>query len=111
MSLEPLAALRDEVRALAQRDPIDTLVTVVLGSAYLFYLAEKGKNPKVKTFYDALIVVSTSLSVGHADIFPKTDAGKAIASFVMTFGPSLSTRALDPKIASPAAPALPTLPT
>jgi hypothetical protein len=91
-----LALLRDEARSLAQKDPIDTLVTVVLGGSYLFYLAEKGKNPKVKSYYDALVFISTCLSVGYSDIFARTDAGKAIASFVMTFGPALSTRALDP---------------
>lgn len=89
-------ALKDGFRELARRDPIDTLATVVLGGSYLFYLAEKGKNPRVKTIYDALVFITTCLSVGYAQVFAVTDAGKAIASFVMTFGPSLSARALDP---------------
>jgi voltage-gated potassium channel len=90
------ATLRDGFRDFARRDPIDALATVVLGGSYLFYLAEKGKNPKIRTFQDALIVITTSLSVGYAQAFPVTESGKAIASFVMTFGPALSTRAFDP---------------
>ena len=93
--------IKDGLRDLATRDPLDTLATVVLGGAYLFYLAEHGKNPKVKSYYDALLFISTCLSVGYADVFATTDAGKAIASFVMTVGPSLSARALD----APARPA------
>jgi voltage-gated potassium channel len=80
----------------ARKHPVESLVSVVLGASYLFYLVEKGKNPKVKSFYDALTFVSTCLSVGYSNIFACTDTGKAIASFVMTFGPALSTRALDP---------------
>ena len=78
------------------RDPLDSLAVVVLGGAYLFYLAEKGRNPKCESFWDALVFVTTCLSVGYDDVFARTDAGKAIASFVMTFGPALSGAALDP---------------
>jgi hypothetical protein len=93
------ASLKDTLRAAATRDPIDALATVVLGGAYLFYLAEKGKNPKVKTYADALLFISTCLSVGYADVFARTETGKAIASAVMTFGPALSARALEPPAA------------
>ena len=77
------------------RDPLDSLAAMVLGGSYLFYLAEKGQNPKVESFWDALTFITTCLSVGYDDVFARTDAGKAIASFVMTFGPALSSRALD----------------
>src|SRR6476661_53003 len=50
-----IASIKGELRALATRDPIDALATVVLGGSYLFYLAEKGKNPKVTSYYDALL--------------------------------------------------------
>jgi hypothetical protein len=30
-------------------DPFDATVATVLGGSFLFYLAEKGKNPKVET--------------------------------------------------------------
>jgi voltage-gated potassium channel len=89
-------ALKGGLREAMTRDPLDSLAAVVLGGSYLFYLAEKGKNPKVQSFYDALVFITTCLSVGYATIFAETDAGKAIASFVMTFGPALSGAALDP---------------
>lgn len=84
--------LREAVR----RDPIDAILATVIGGAYLFYLAEKGKNPKCESFWDALVFVSTSLSVGYDDVFARTDAGKAIAAFLMTFGPAMAAAALDP---------------
>jgi len=49
----------------------------------------------VKTYWDALHYVSTSLSVGYANIFPVTPAGKAIGAVVQMLGPALSSRALD----------------
>jgi voltage-gated potassium channel len=78
------------------RDPLDSIAVMVLGGSYLFYLAEKGRNPKCETFWDALVFISTCLSVGYDDVFARTDAGKALASFVMTFGPALATSALAP---------------
>jgi len=91
------------------RDPLDSLAATVLGGSYLFYLAEKGKNPKVESFWDALTFITTCLSVGYDDVFARTDAGKAITSFVMTFGPALSGAALDPPAAEKAAEAAETL--
>ena len=82
---------------------MDTVVGTVLGGSYLFYVAEKGKNPKVETFWDALAFITTCLSVGYDDVFARTDAGKAIASFVMTFGPAISARILEPPAAEKAA--------
>jgi voltage-gated potassium channel len=52
-------------------------------------------NPSVKTYWDALHYVSTSLSVGYANIFPVTQAGKAIGAVVQMLGPALSARALE----------------
>lgn len=85
-------AIRDGVA----RDPLDALVATVLGGSFLFYLAEKDENPKVKTYWDALVYISTCLSVGYADIFARTSAGKAIASALMTVGPAMAAKALDP---------------
>jgi hypothetical protein len=95
------ASLKNTLRAAATKDPVDALATLVLGGSYLFYMAEKGKNPKVKTYTDALLFISTCLSVGYADVFARTETGKAIASVVMTFGPALSARALDPPAEPP----------
>jgi len=52
-------------------------------------------GPSVRTFWDALRYVSTSLSVGYANIFPATQAGKAIGAVVQMVGPALSSRALE----------------
>src|SRR6185369_8453566 len=81
------------------RDPLESTIAVVLGGSYLFYLAEKGRNPKIESFWDALTFITTCLSVGYDDVFARTDSGKAIASFVMTFGPAISGAVLDPPAA------------
>jgi voltage-gated potassium channel len=86
------ASLRD----LATRDPMDALASVVGSGTVLFYLAEKGKNPKCENIWDALNFITTCLSVGYDDVYAKTSAGKAIAAFVMTVGPALADRAFDP---------------
>ncbi len=85
------ASLRD----FGTRDPIDALASVVGAGTVLFFLAEKGKNPKCTTIWDALTFVTTCLSVGYDKVFATTPAGKAIASFLMTVGPSLAARAFD----------------
>lgn len=76
-------------------DPMGSTVTTVLVASWLFYRAERGSNPKVNSFYDALVYVSTNLSVGYSDIFAKTPAGKTIGSALMTFGPAMAAGFLD----------------
>jgi voltage-gated potassium channel len=83
-------SLKQGLKAAVASDPFDATVATVLGGSFLFYVAEKGHNPKVETFWDALVFISTCLSVGYADIFARTPAGKAIASAIMTFGPAMS---------------------
>jgi hypothetical protein len=78
------------LRSFVAKDPIDANLAIVLSSAWLFYKAEKGINPKVQSFGDALVFVSTCLSVGYADVFARTEEGKLIASALMTVGPALS---------------------
>jgi voltage-gated potassium channel len=84
------ASLKNELTSAINKDPFDATVVTVLGGSFLFYVAEKGHNPKVETYWDALVFISTCLSVGYADVFARTPAGKAIASAVMTFGPAMS---------------------
>lgn len=84
-----------ELRGAIARDPIDSLVVTCLGSAWLFYVAEKGENEKVTSFWDALVFVTTSLSVGYANVFAVTPAGKAIAAALNTIGPAMATKALE----------------
>ncbi|HEY1956468.1 MAG TPA: ion channel [Polyangiaceae bacterium] len=89
------ASLKTALRDGVARDPLDALVVTVLGGSFLFYVAEKDVNPKVKTYWDALVYVSTCLSVGYADIFAKTPEGQAIATALMTVGPAMAAKALD----------------
>lgn len=92
--------LKQRFRTGLARDPIDSLVAISLLGAALFHAAEKDHNPRVVTYMDALVFITTSLSVGYDNKFAQTEAGKAIVSFVQTFGPSLATRALDPPAAA-----------
>jgi hypothetical protein len=89
------SSLKDTLKSAVSEDPFDATVATVLGGAFLFYVAEKGHNPKVVTYWDALVFVSTCMSVGYADVFARTPAGKAIASAIMTFGPAMTGAILD----------------
>jgi hypothetical protein len=75
--------------------PGEELSLLVTWGAGLFYWAEAGANPMVRSYWDALHYISTALSVGYANLFPVTALGKAIGAVVMTVGPALSARALD----------------
>lgn len=76
-------------------EPFTKLVALVGVGAALFYKAEVGKNPKVNSYWDALVYVSTCASVGYGDIFAHTPIGKAIGTVVMTIGPSMANAAFD----------------
>ena len=90
-----MTRLHEKMRDYQAREPANAIVLTVLGAAAAFYVAERGRNPKVTSFTDALVYASTNLSVGYSDIFAKTPGGKAIGSLLMTYGPALATRALD----------------
>jgi len=74
---------------------LQSMTEFVCVMAALFYCAEEKENPGVRTWFDALHYVSTCLSVGYANIFPVTQAGKAIGAVVQMLGPALSAKALD----------------
>lgn len=94
-------ALKNGLRSLVARDPMDAALGTVMGATYLFWLAERDANPQVRSFWDALVFISTCMSVGYAQVFAVTPSGKAIASFVMTAGPALTARFFDaPRAAS-----------
>lgn len=78
------------------QNPMESVFGFLLGTSAAFYLAERQVNPKVRTFVDALYYISTCMSVGYADIFTQTQAGRAIAALVMAVGPSLTSEFLDP---------------
>ena len=73
---------------------MESLCAFVGAGAMMFYWAEKDQNPSVRTYWDALHYVATSLSVGYANIFPVTPLGKVIGAAVMMVGPALSAGAL-----------------
>ncbi len=89
-------SLKSAIRDGVTRDPLDALIVTVAGGAFLFWLAEKDENPKCTTYIEALVYISTCLSVGYADIFARTPTGRAIATAVMTVGPAMAAKALDP---------------
>jgi hypothetical protein len=80
---------------LVESNPLDSAVTFLAAASAAFYAAEKGVNPKVKTYIDAFYYISTCASVGYADIFAATQTGRAVAGLVMIVGPALTNRALD----------------
>src|SRR5690348_7229063 len=75
--------------------PAQTTLTVVSSATLMFFAAERGHNPKVRTIWDALVYVTTCLSVGYGDIFAVTPVGKIVGSYLMTIGPALSGATLD----------------
>jgi voltage-gated potassium channel len=74
--------------------PMESLCAFVGAGAMMFYWAEKDENPAVRTYWDAVHYIATCLSVGYANVFPVTAAGKAIGAAVMMVGPALSAGAL-----------------
>lgn len=91
-----LESVHGYLRERQSEDPMNAAILTVLAGTAAFYAAERHENPKVNSLFDALVYVSTNLSVGYSDILAKTDAGKVIGSALMTYGPALAARAFDP---------------
>ena len=95
--MDPLTQLQaNDAIASPRSTHLEQLTELVTQAAAWFYLAESPVNPQVATYWDALHYIATSLSVGYANIFPVTAAGKAIGAMVMMVGPALSAKALEP---------------
>jgi hypothetical protein len=77
------------------QSPCRSTAALVGASSALFYLLERGHNPKVNDVFDAMVYTSTCLSVGYGDIFAKTPLGKLLGSTLMTIGPALASKTLD----------------
>jgi hypothetical protein len=92
-------SLSDWAEKLAE-NPTENTAYVVAASSILFYLVERGHNPKVKDVWDAAVYCSTCLSVGYGDIFARTPLGKLIGTTLMSIGPALSGATLDGKSAA-----------
>jgi voltage-gated potassium channel len=110
MGKDALDRFKGGVREGFAKDPMGSVLATVLGGAWLFYKAERGHNPKVKSYYDALVYVSTNLSVGYSDIFAKTPRGKAIGTALMTYGPAMAAKIFDAPAAPVSAPAAAPMP-
>jgi hypothetical protein len=107
---------KEQYQDFAADNPLEALVALVTGSAFLLYQVEKDVNEGIQTYDDALYYISTCLCVGYANVFPMTQAGKFIAAVVMMLGPSLSAWVLEGRLvrrqgeaaqALPGAPAAP----
>ncbi len=85
-----------KIAELLTHSPLESLGGFLVSASVAFYLAERGVNPMIQTFVDAVYYISTCLSVGYADIFAQTQQGKLIATLAMTIGPALTGNALDP---------------
>jgi hypothetical protein len=102
-SEDGLGSIKRAMRSSVANDPMDALLTTVIGGGIAFYMAEKGQNPACQSPWDGILYVATCLSVGYDNLFPTTAAGHAIASAVQTFGPALANKAFDPPAAETAA--------
>lgn len=61
--------------------------SLVVIAAYGFYFLEKGHNPKVNEYMDALwFCFSTFTTVGYGDIFPVTFWGRVMGIGMMLVG-------------------------
>jgi hypothetical protein len=98
-ALDGLLARKDgleaQLRQASEAQPMDTAFGFLAAATLAFYSAERGANPKINTIVDAFYYISTCASVGYADVFAVTPAGRTIASLVMTLGPALTSRILN----------------
>jgi hypothetical protein len=76
-------------------NPLEALMLFLIGGSIVFYNVERHTNPKIKTFWDAFYFVSTCASVGYADVYAQTQAGKLVSAALNTFGPALTGRLLN----------------
>jgi hypothetical protein len=75
--------------------PAQNTAALLSAATVLFYLAERGHNPRVRDIYDAMVYCTTNISVGYCDIFAHTPTGKLIGSALMTIGPAMAAKTLD----------------
>ena len=91
----PKASLEQLLGSRLADAPLESTLSFTVAMAWAFYRAERGKNPRVRTYWDAFHYIATSLSVGYANIFPTTERGKVIGALVMIVGPAMSAGALE----------------
>ena len=91
---------KDRLLDLAADKPLESLLVVVGGGALVFYAAEHGVNEQVNSYADALHYIATCLSVGYANIFPRTQTGRLVGALVMCVGPTLSSWLIEGRVIS-----------
>ncbi len=65
--------------------PVMSLLWV--GSSYAMWLVERGHNPTITSYTDALyFTVITATTVGYGDVTPHTPEGKVLAGLIVFFG-------------------------
>ncbi|MCO4756188.1 MAG: two pore domain potassium channel family protein [Bacteriovoracaceae bacterium] len=63
---------------------------IILGSSYLFFFLEYGKNQSIQSFLDAVWWgFATATTVGYGDIVPITVPGKILGILLMLMGTAL----------------------
>lgn len=85
----------DDLTAKLDASPGKSIAQVIAAASAVFYLAERGCNPRVKSLLDAALFCSSLLNVGETGIRPMTPLGKLVATLLMTYGPALAQRAMD----------------
>jgi hypothetical protein len=84
--------LQDAIEKLPARrlsdDPFTRMIGSIFAGAALFYQAERGRNPKVKSYADALVHVASCASVGYGDRYAVTPVGRIIGSAVTSIIPA-----------------------
>jgi hypothetical protein len=85
----------DDLAGKLTEKPAQNTAAMLSAATVLFYLAERGHNPRVRDIYDAAVYCTTNISVGYCDIFAQTPVGKMIGSALMTVGPAMAAKTLD----------------
>ena len=86
-----LTRLHEKMRQYQAREPANAIVLTVLGAAAAFYVAERGRNAKVTSFYDALRAAGVDATlrilpgIGHG-WDPGLTRGDVVSFFERTLG-------------------------
>lgn len=91
----PAGASVESLLRVLEAAPAKATLGVVATAAIAFYQAERRYNPKVADIYDALLYCATCLSVGYAEVHPRTPVGKLIGTALQMYGPALAAKSLN----------------
>jgi voltage-gated potassium channel len=81
------ASSRWLLRKVSGRGLLINLIMIFFISALLVFLVERGKNPEIRTYGDALwMMIVTMATVGYGDVVPITVAGRIFTVLAMVLG-------------------------